>query len=116
MITYTQASTLKELEQILALQQQNLIQNISAEERKNEGFLTVEHDMDILKAMEADSGISIQELRVDGLAIQHLDQLEHRRSRRYIFVTAKHFEAFASPTKQNRTTNKIDNSQMHMCT
>lgn len=71
MITYKQASTLEELEQILALQQLNLINNISAEERKNEGFLTVEHDMDILKAMNDVCGhiIAVEDDKVVGFAL-----------------------------------------------
>jgi Sortase and related acyltransferases len=71
MITYKQASTMGELEQILALQQLNLIKNISAEERKNEGFLTVEHDMDILKAMNDVCGhiIAVEDDQVVGFAL-----------------------------------------------
>lgn len=51
MITYKNTSTDKELEQILDLQQVNLPKNISKEESKIQGFVTVEHDFDILKQM-----------------------------------------------------------------
>ena len=51
MITYKNTSTDKELEQILDLQQANLPKNISKEESKIQGFVTVEHDFDILKQM-----------------------------------------------------------------
>jgi len=51
MITYSIASTLDELQQILALQQKNIIPSISKEEKETEGFVTVEHDLEILKKM-----------------------------------------------------------------
>ena len=44
---------MRELEQILDLQQRNLPKNISQEEREKEGFVTVEHDLDLLRAMNA---------------------------------------------------------------
>ena len=51
MIAYKQAETLEELQQILNLQQENLPKNLSTEEIKTQGFLTVEHDFELLKAM-----------------------------------------------------------------
>lgn len=51
MTIYKQADTLKELEQILDLQQQNLSKNISQKESAKEGFVTVEHSLEMLKAM-----------------------------------------------------------------
>ncbi|MFN7115648.1 MAG: GNAT family N-acetyltransferase [Saprospiraceae bacterium] len=51
MITFTPAHTDQELQQILALQQQNLAKNISLETALEQGFLTVEHDFAILKKM-----------------------------------------------------------------
>lgn len=51
MIQFTQTSTDEELEQILALQKRNLPANISEEDRKQEGFVTVEHDFNMLKRM-----------------------------------------------------------------
>jgi len=51
MIIYKNTSTDQELEQILALQQANLPKSTSEEERKTQGFVTVEHDFDILKQM-----------------------------------------------------------------
>lgn len=56
MVSYKQASTLEELEQILALQQENLPKNISAEESAKEGFVTVEHTLEQLKAMNDECG------------------------------------------------------------
>ncbi len=50
-ITYTITSSTKELQQILQLQKTNLPVSISKTEKEREGFVTVEHDLDILKKM-----------------------------------------------------------------
>ena len=54
MIQYKRASNTKELDQIIALQQQNLNQNVSTEDKNNEGFLSVQHDLEILTKMNDD--------------------------------------------------------------
>ena len=51
MIAYKQASTLEELNQILQLQQKNLKSVVPSDERDTDGFLTVEHDLSLLKKM-----------------------------------------------------------------
>jgi len=51
MITYKTVTNLKELEQILVLQKANLPSSISSEEKASEGFLTVNHNLDLLKKM-----------------------------------------------------------------
>lgn len=50
-IIFKRASTDEELKQILALQRLNIPKSISDEERKNEGFVTVKHNFETLKAM-----------------------------------------------------------------
>ncbi|MDB4292008.1 GNAT family N-acetyltransferase [Maribacter sp.] len=50
-LTFTRASTAKELHQILALQQQNMAAGLSQEEALQEGFITVGHTFEILKKM-----------------------------------------------------------------
>ncbi|MDH7446113.1 GNAT family N-acetyltransferase [Aquimarina sp. 2201CG14-23] len=50
-LKYTTVTSHQELEEILLLQQKNLTASISSEEKKKEGFVTVEHDFDILKKM-----------------------------------------------------------------
>ncbi|MHA7056653.1 N-acetyltransferase family protein [Aquimarina sp. M1] len=50
-LKYTAVTSHKELEQILQLQQKNLISSISKVEKKKEGFVTVVHDLNILKKM-----------------------------------------------------------------
>ncbi|WOC40980.1 GNAT family N-acetyltransferase [Polaribacter sp. HL-MS24] len=49
MIQYQLTTTAKELEQILALQQQNLSKNLSTQEKKEQGFVTLEHSFQELK-------------------------------------------------------------------
>ncbi len=51
MIQFTTVSTPIELEGILSLQAKNLPINISSEEAKEQGFVTVKHDMPLLSAM-----------------------------------------------------------------
>lgn len=51
MITFGRATSEVDLNQILNLQQKNLPGAISSEEKKKEGFVTVSHTFEILKAM-----------------------------------------------------------------
>ena len=51
MIQYRLTSTKKDLHEILALQQKNLPRSISLKEQQKEGFVTVEHTLDILYKM-----------------------------------------------------------------
>lgn len=71
MIYYKQASSEQELEQILSLQQKNLVKSLSTEDREKEGFLTVEHTMEILKAMNDRCGhiIAVENGDVIGYAL-----------------------------------------------
>lgn len=52
-ISYKRASTLAELEQIRTLQLQNSSQNISSEEKLQEGFVTVQHSVALLEQMNS---------------------------------------------------------------
>ncbi len=71
MIYYKQASSEQELEQILSLQQENLFKSLSTENQEKEGFLTVEHSMEILKAMNDKCGhiIAVENGNVIGYAL-----------------------------------------------
>jgi predicted GNAT family N-acyltransferase len=51
LILYKRASTLDELEQIRTLQLQNSTQNITSEEQLQEGFVTVQHTIELLEKM-----------------------------------------------------------------
>jgi len=51
MVQYTIVKTEKDLQQILKLQLSNLPKNISSEEAKSQGFVTVHHSIEILRAM-----------------------------------------------------------------
>ncbi len=53
MIRFTTTNGTKEIQQILDLQYINLPKNISNSEAKEQGFVTVHHDMEILTAMNA---------------------------------------------------------------
>jgi GNAT superfamily N-acetyltransferase len=53
MVQYLPVTTDDELAGILDLQRRNLAPNLTAEEMKSQGFLTVSHTMDILKKMHA---------------------------------------------------------------
>jgi GNAT superfamily N-acetyltransferase len=53
MVQYAPVTTEEELKGILDLQQRNLAPNLTAEEMKSQGFLTVSHTLDILKKMHA---------------------------------------------------------------
>lgn len=61
MIKYLQAHTEHQLRQILALQQENLPKNLSADDMEQQGFLTVEHSYSILKEMNDECGHIIAE-------------------------------------------------------
>ncbi|MEP7372142.1 MAG: GNAT family N-acetyltransferase [Chitinophagaceae bacterium] len=51
MLQSTLTSTRKDLQQILQLQEENLIQHINETEMKSQGFVTLRHDLGILKEM-----------------------------------------------------------------
>ena len=53
MIVYKQADAEEEIQQIINLQQQNLPKNLSEQEKKEQGFLTVEHTFDLLWEMNS---------------------------------------------------------------
>ena len=50
-LSYSQAQTKEELEQILALQAKNLFAKLSSSEKENEGFVTISHSLEILERM-----------------------------------------------------------------
>jgi hypothetical protein len=59
MVTYSKASSIKELHQILALQKKNLPENLSEEEKREQGFVTVKHSLEILTKMNNECPHSI---------------------------------------------------------
>ncbi len=59
MVTFGPARTTADLQAILDLQQLNLPKNISTQEALEQGFLTVEHDLDTLAAMNDPYGHAI---------------------------------------------------------
>ena len=71
MITYQQASNEGVLDQILVLQAKNLYSNLTDEDKRSEGFVTVSHDFDLLKAMNevTPHTIALLEDKVIGYAL-----------------------------------------------
>ncbi len=53
MIEFTRTKTKQDLWGILALQKENLIQNISEEEKKSQGFVMVQHSYDIMESLHS---------------------------------------------------------------
>lgn len=51
MVSFSRATTINDLEQILELQQLNTFDKVPFEEREVEGFVTVKHDLSILQRM-----------------------------------------------------------------
>jgi hypothetical protein len=49
----TTVTGINDLQQILQLQQENLIRNIDAAEMKSQGFVTLEHSLEVLQQMHA---------------------------------------------------------------
>lgn len=58
-ILYKRASTLDELEQIRTLQLENRSENISSEEKLQEGFVTIQHSVALLERMNSACAHSI---------------------------------------------------------
>ncbi len=76
MIYITQAKNDNDLQGILTLQQQNLAKNLSPEEIAEQGFVTVVHDLDILRRMNDAAPHTIAKIgdRVVGYALTMLPQ------------------------------------------
>ena len=53
MLTIRSAASTQDLENILALQGENMRAGLSAEEIKEQGFITVRHSLEQLQAMQA---------------------------------------------------------------
>ncbi|MCR9290679.1 GNAT family N-acetyltransferase [Saprospiraceae bacterium] len=80
MITYGVANSQKDLEQILHLQQINLPTNISNLEAEKEGFVTVEHDLNLLNEMNEPYPhiVARENEKVVGYALVMLRSLEEK--------------------------------------
>lgn len=78
-ILYKRASTLDELEQIRTLQLQNSSQNITSEEKLQEGFVTVQHTVALLEQMNTACAhiIAKDEEKVVGFALVMLSSFRN---------------------------------------
>lgn len=74
------ASTDEQLEQILDLQRRNLEENLSAEDAAGDGFVTVRHDLELLRDMNRAEAhvIALHENRVVGYALVMLRTFDDR--------------------------------------
>jgi len=79
-INYTLLTTDTEIRQLLALQQSNLPQHISTQEAQSQGFVTVEHDYELMKAMnEAEAHvIAKDQQKVIGYCLVMLSSFQDR--------------------------------------
>ena len=75
MIKYQRARTDEQLRQILEIQKRALKQNVSLQEQKTEGYITVPHTFEILKKMNNACAhiIAVEKNRVVGYALVMLE-------------------------------------------
>jgi L-amino acid N-acyltransferase YncA len=80
MYTYGVAESNKDLEQILELQKKNLKTILSAEEKRSQGFVTLKHDLSLLKEMNSPYPhiICKKEDQIVGYALVMLRDIEKR--------------------------------------
>lgn len=80
MISYKRVETDQELLQILKLQQANFSSSISEVEKVKEGFVTVQHDFDILKLMndKCQHIIAIYDTNVVGFALSMVKEFQDK--------------------------------------
>jgi GNAT superfamily N-acetyltransferase len=78
-VLYKRASTLDELEQIRTLQLQNSSQNITSDEKLQEGFVTVQHTVALLEQMNTACAhiIAKDEEKVVGFALVMLSSFRN---------------------------------------
>jgi ribosomal protein S18 acetylase RimI-like enzyme len=71
MITYIPVSTGEQIRQILDLQQQNLVSNLTEEQKKTQGFVSLVHTFDVLQKMNASepSIIALDEGKIAGYCL-----------------------------------------------
>lgn len=98
-IRYTLLSTDDEIHQLLALQQANLPQKITHEEAKEQGFVTVEHDFELMQAMNNAKAhvIAKDQDKIVGYCLVMLESFQDR-----IQVLQPMFEVFSHLSYQEK--------------
>lgn len=78
MITYKSTSSAAHIEEIIQLQKDNLFENISIEERRSQGFVTVKHSFDQLFSWHQNKPhtIAVVDGKVVGYAISMLSEYQ----------------------------------------
>lgn len=80
MIVYGPSNTDAHLQQIMALQKANLPKNISVQEAREQGFVTVDHDMEALSDMNTPyrHSIALEDGNLAGYALVMETRFRHR--------------------------------------
>jgi len=78
-MVYKQAQTRKEMRQILALQKKNLPKNLTQSEMLQQGFLTIEHSLDLLWKMNGafPHTLAMDKEKVVGYALSMTSKFSH---------------------------------------
>ena len=105
MLNVTTTSSIDDLRQILDLQKENLIRNLSKDEMQAQGFVTVDHTMEMLKQMHdmAPSIIVKDEEKVVGYALTML-----RAFSKMVPELETMFQKIESLTWSNKQINEYD--------
>jgi ribosomal protein S18 acetylase RimI-like enzyme len=100
-----QAETIEELQQILKLQSENHVHNLGPIDKKSNGFVTVKHDLDLLKKMNSaiPQVIAKQNEEVVGYALVMLKEFKEM-----IPVLIPMFEMFGTLSYKNKFVNEYD--------
>lgn len=102
MIRYTVSLTEQHFSQILKLQQANLPKNVDEEEKKKEGFVTLEHDLELLKKLNT--------------PFAHVIAMDGDKVVGYTLITVKEHVAFIpllQPTLEELKGVTFDNINLH---
>ncbi|ULQ57974.1 GNAT family N-acetyltransferase [Flavihumibacter rivuli] len=102
MILYRQVSNKADLQKILALQEVNLKGNLSEEEKNAQGFLTLQHSMEVLETMH---GTEPSIIAMDGETLAGYALVMPLETRSLIPELAPMFDHFASMTYKGKPLN-----------
>lgn len=102
MITYRQVSNKSDLQKILALQEANLKGNLSEEEKKAQGFLTLQHSLEVLEAMH---GLEPSIIALDGDTLAGYALVMPVETRSLVPELAELFDHFAAMTLNGKPIN-----------
>jgi ribosomal protein S18 acetylase RimI-like enzyme len=99
-LTIKLAETSNEIEQILSLQEENLLRNISLDDKEANGFVTVKHDFNLLKKMNV---AAPQIIAKDGERVVGYALVMPREFSAFVPVLVPMFEMFGELYYQGKT-------------